>query len=79
MNVSRRLKKLEAALGNDSGCPKCSGPLVNEILAYCPDLGELAPQIPSCPLCGNSRADVLLIEERIVAPFEEIVGSDVVK
>lgn len=70
MKIASRLKRLEAEFATGGGCPVCTSP-IREIIS--------APENPICPRCNQPRGDVLVIEEQIVAPFEEIAGSDVVK
>jgi hypothetical protein len=69
--IDARLRKLEAATPGH-GCPECSGPLVREIIDYCPDFGDSEPAIPVCPKCGQPRDDVLILKHVIVNSREDV-------
>ena len=52
MSIDSRLRRLEEPHGR---CPEC-GCKPETMLAYYPEHGESAPQIPTCPECGRSLA-----------------------
>jgi len=56
-SIDSRLRRLEESGGR---CPECS--LKSEqVLAYYPERGESAPEIPTCPECGRSLAHVVRV------------------
>jgi hypothetical protein len=56
-SIDSRLRHLEERGGL---CPECVRKPA-ALLAYYPEHGESAPQVPTCPECGRSLAVVLRV------------------
>ena len=70
MNFIRgRLARLEES--RHGHCPECYQK-PKTVLAYYPERGETAPEVPTCPECGRSLAFVVCV----VYVYEDAVDGD---